>query len=376
MTSKRTIVYVIGAGASQALSTKVPGMRMGKHLEREVDSKAWTELKVFLRSGGRAQSYDHDDWASLLGEDARLGNIEEMLIAFENYSASVDQAESQRAEKCYEAIRHALGDVFSRLDSEVMPGLPPSPYAHLAGAIKEHGDACRHVFISFNYDIWLEKALREKRIWSPVRGYTNKFALAAYGPSGFSQTRDDEQSSVVVYKPHGSLSILTPVDQPYELQHPIVNLDDSSLEAGYTKGNVAYLPVGTKSLNIRIPGHPQRAYRPFIVPPAKNKVIGGAFLLDVYEGLEAALAEASAIVVVGWSMPDTDSAIRQRMFDAVARTSWKPGAVDKLIVCDVNKTNLFYQRFQASIPARSVILHKEGFGNEFIDQVVRPIWNS
>jgi len=376
MPDNRNIVYILGAGASQALSPSVPGMRMGKHLEREIENKDWIELKVFLRSGGRAKTYDHDDYASLLGEDARLGNIEEMLIAFESYSASTDQAESLRAERCYEINRQALGDIFSRLDSEVIPGIAQNPYEYLAASLKEHQNQYQHTFISFNYDIWLEKSLRRHGLWSPVRGYTRKIALSAHGPHGFIQTRDDEPSPIVVYKPHGSLSILTPIDQPYELQYPLVNLDDDRMVNGFTSGNVAYFPVGTKGMQIRVPNHPQRAYRPFIVPPAKNKVIGGTFLLDVYAGMEAALSEAAVIVVIGWSMPDTDSAMRQRIFDAIAKSAWKPGSAEKLIVCDVNKTNLFYQRFQAAIPARAVTLHKEGFGADFIDKVLRPIWQS
>lgn len=151
-------------------------------------------------------------------------------------------------------------------------------------------------------------------MWNPTNGYvinnTNPFNLRYMGPGNCpKKLPTQEYPLTTVYKPHGSLSFLVSQDNIYEI--PIIFLDDNDLIDGkWCKGNATYLKNGSVKLSDKV-------YVPFIVPPIQDKGIIGEFLFKVYKDMDQAITVADVIVVIGWSLPLTDSFLRQFIFSAI-----------------------------------------------------------
>ncbi|MFH2054970.1 MAG: hypothetical protein ABIJ61_03340, partial [bacterium] len=215
---------------------KIPGMQLFGHIAQFFPIET-DELKTLLTHTGL--------YGSIVGTLTRRGskhltqlerlNIENVLQDLENQTALGSKDQAEAADKAYNLIKSLLSRLFAKLDAQRLTESPTNTYRHLANAIAADRHGHRHTFISFNYDIWLEQALQESDIWNPVNGYLDNKAdpieIWQVGPSKKPDRLPNmESSQTIVYKPHGSLSWLTPSQDP--LASPVLLLNEDGLTEG------------------------------------------------------------------------------------------------------------------------------------------------
>lgn len=228
-----------------------------------------------------------------------------------------------------------------------------------------------HTAISFNYDICLEYSLSKMRLpWKSDTGYTNphKFVLKKRRSNVIEDGERGATSTIQVLKPHGSANWFVPMNRRYSA--PIVQVD--------VDGRPTYLTVGEKESyafdNNASEAKPER-YVPFIIPPLEFKGVAGDFMRSVYKDMQERLHAAHAIVIVGWSMPTTDQMMRQRISDAIDVLA-DASHLEQLLICDLNPTNRFYERYASIIPAKTFREPwKEGFTVESVKKAFVSLSN-
>ncbi len=370
-------VYIIGAGASCAIDPRIPGMNLFPQLKKTLGPCRWARLINNLRDVGAIDAdaavveyaYAEQDG---LPPRSQLNNIEPIMQKLENACATADRDLALKAEGTFSELKRGLVELFLRLDHDVVSTNADNPYDYFTeklAEIERAGHRHKHTFISFNYDIWLEQSLHKHKMLD-LRGFVGHRQpmydfLFALGPSRqVEQIKTPVNTSIAVLKPHGSVSFLTPIDSPFS--NLVFLLDSESRPA---------FPDGASPIDIDIPGQGSESYEPLILPPTDQKAIGGGFLLAVNKALDEAFQEATVVIVIGWSMPETDSATRQRIFSAAYHHPHAPQkSILKLIVCDINPTKVFYNRFLATIPAEQHQFCTEGFRRGFVDDVMLPLW--
>lgn len=371
---EKKVLYFIGAGASVAIDpSEIPGMNMFGKM-RDLFGSEWDQLRQLLSEaeindlpGGDSIvfQYRYGPESTLLH---RLNGIEPLLAALTEISSREGSPHATHAQLAYDLIIKFINRLFVHLN-KIVDKASANPYLFLANRIKEKGlNECRHIFISFNYEVWLERSLQEVSMWNPSNGYlinaTNPIDIRYTGPSQtLRKLPTHEYPPTRIYKPHGSLSFLVPSNDIY--QTPILVLDnDDLIDNKWTKGKVSCISDSPLRLS-------ETDYVPFIVPPIQDKGIVGEFLFKVYKDMSREITEADVIVIIGWSLPQTDSFLKQFIFSSI----FKDNAKKLLIVCDKDRNDMFYNRFRSTIPSRSFKSYNSGFGPRFIDDILVPIWS-
>lgn len=375
------ITYLIGAGASCAIAPKrIPGMLMLARM-RELFPEDIERFKKFL--------FDSGIYKDFVGHLMRPGktipdnidtlNIERVLQELEDVATWGTRDQATAADQAHNLIQSLLTRLFSRLDQDEVAKAVKNPYDLLAAAIAADRHGHTHHFISFNYDVWLEQALQRHGLWNPVNGYlknnVNPLDIRYVAASRtLEHLPSSEHSPTLVLKPHGSLSWLTPQEDPYGI--PVILLDKDGLTEGgrHTIGTPAYLPPEHDSIEI-----PHRAgkskFSPLIIPPIINKAVGGEFLYKVHKAVQKEFEGSDAVVIIGWSMPTTDASIRQRIADGLAPRS-DSNNLKWLIACNFMKTDLFYNRYRATIPAQRSLMYDDGFEETFLKAALGRVWEN
>lgn len=315
---------------------------------------------------------------SMIPSQIETQNVELILQELENVATDGGAAQAAAANEAHNLVKSLLTRLFARLEADGVSRGGVNPYDLLAAAIKADRHGHTHNFVSFNYDVWLERALHRQGIWNPVNGYlinrTNPIRIQyTGGDNALQMLPTHEPSPTLVYKPHGSLSWLTSHDEPYGI--PVYLLDQTGLTEGgkQTKGMPTYLPVDQDSTKLAIRDRGEVSFSPLIIPPVLNKAVGGDFLYKVHKSVQRLFEGAHAVVVIGWSMPVSDASIRQRIADGLAPRS-DTNIIKWLIMCNLGKQELFYNRYRATIPAQRSAVCNDGFAADFIEDFLKPLW--
>lgn len=371
------IVYIIGAGASRAIHTSVPMMDMIpaflQHFRPLVDPvrQALAEANISAEVRDEDKASEGRAWLDLKFKENSQpigGGLEGLLQTLEDQAANTNNKVALAAEKAHDLINGLINRLFLKLDSEVIPTVSENPYDSLAKGLAANNRGHIHTFVSFNYDFWLERSLQKlDGYWDPATGYLDNavsMRLQCIGPSRKQYwLKRERRSTLLVCKPHGSLSWLKMEDKPNA--PPIIILDrDKKLNQEPT-GNVSMLSEDQGQ--VELDGF---IYRPFIIPPVRHKGVAGEFMYQVYFAMDTAIRNADAIVIIGWSMPITDIYIRQRIFDSLSGKN-----LPILIVCDRNPTRLFYNRYKTVIAAKENRDYQDGFTSSFVEKMLVPLWN-
>lgn len=371
------VVYFVGAGASTAIASgKIPAMNLFPEMSRRFEGD-WDKFRRILKEAefedgpGRSPEGAQITFLSWPGPK-ELTNIEELLQAIEEKAASSKKSVAQAAEEAYELLKEFINRLFVKLDAEIVSKTVSTPYDLLAKAIHGHHRAgLQHSFVSFNYDIWLEQALQRHKVWDPNGGYfvntANPLRLLFSGPNRrLQEFEGTSMAQVKVYKPHGALSLMVPVNDPFE--DPVLLFD------GDIPHNAAlsHLPAGKSSDIFRTADGRKIELAPLIMPPTHNKGISGKFLHRTYKGISRALEGCDAVVIIGWSMPITDFSMRMRIMQGFDRRS-EVNLPEILLTCDVNETTLFYNRFRSLIPSERTKKFSSGFSGDFIEEL-KHVW--
>jgi hypothetical protein len=227
----------------------------------------------------------------------------------------------------------------------------------LARQFEESGGA--HTFVSFNYDLVLERGIQltteGKEDFTQIYGFPiiSQFvenpppSTAGGGLSGPSATGSSARAASVglaVLKPHGSLNWLAPIER----HRP--ELRDRDLREGravvvplHKDGALRY-PAEDLS-NFHLPNDNQASVEPVILTPrrAKKPDRPFPFLHVIREREEAAILEADEAYVLGWSIPRTDVDQECLIRSAVAK---RARSFQRVTVVNVSAGVDYYRRVQ------------------------------
>jgi hypothetical protein len=172
-----------------------------------------------------------------------------------------------------------------------------------------------HRFVSFNYDLILDRAVEETAgaDWEPATGYGFKIPYWTLGerPDNrvqYLSTSSPRSERVLMLKPNGSLNWLAPLSLPYSSGpsgHTVV--DQGWVVVPLTlDGKLSYFH-STETFNwISLPNQQSRDMEPCILPPTFAKASTLSFLRQTRDHERRAIAEADEVYVIGWSMPESD----------------------------------------------------------------------
>jgi hypothetical protein len=209
-------------------------------------------------------------------------NIETLLGALE-IGIMIDKFGTRKGEEI-EVLRDSLIKVivttieysikFGKESQTDCPG-PPEKYQKFFMKIEEFLPYCNYSFITFNYDLLLEVGLNIL----PVK---YDYCLDRINPGDIS-----------LLKLHGSLNWY-----PYGNYIFTKNLLKDEENAINNLTNDDFLQVGSRLL---------AEYKiPFIIPPTLNKYQYHVQLKKVWERAASILSEAELVIIIGYSMPETD----------------------------------------------------------------------
>lgn len=305
----------------------------------------------------------------------KRASIEWLLTRAEEFALATDD------DRPFHATKDFILWVLAKLEQEMtkLPG--PTVHDQLCDAIISQNYPQITRFVSFNYDVLLERALMRKNpadprrpsgsvVWNPHENYGVGFErffsyqdLAAdklLEPKPFPSI---SRGKVNVLKPHGSLYWLRERHGD-GWSGPLADIADPSLPALPPPGD-SFLKLVEKHL-----GNPSDGIEPIIIPPSPTKAAEGAVFWQTWQEINRELQECESVVIIGWNMPATDTDIKARIAEALAL---RRHPIERLLVCDMRKSDIFYQRFVAAFrPKVRLAPWKEGFSERFIKERLVP----
>ncbi len=311
--------YLLGAGFSKAVAN-LPLMkelteRWWKQIENEVrlDHKnrvKWgTDLRIALqllkiewfdRWIGRGLSSNRKITVPNFNE-----NIEMILtwIDFithpmhEDWTIMMEGETGERAQMLYRTLRDGdfvnWRDLRSHIETYlhlVLSAGNPSPLlGEFLNVVKE-GDS----IVTFNYDMLVETALYERGAWVPKDGYGFEASLMR---GSVVPVYLKSKSKIPIFKLHGSLNWeIKDMFSPDEIGVRLVD-----------NGNSEYFPGYAKKERSELWDY-QGVITGYGILPTFLKAFSNPQLLQIWATARRALEESDEIVVVGYSLPSSDTA--------------------------------------------------------------------
>lgn len=293
------IVFIIGAGASY--DAKIPLMAnfleiaydIGRHHGLSDDQKA-----SFKRVHAVTQALNKQRGYADLDSD----NLESVFTAVEmgQLLGRLSDLPEEDVASASEDLRSVIATTIEQRTNYYGVGgvlAPPWPYGPFARLIAHLQKRHRVSILSFNYDLALDIALR----WADVPYHY-----------GFGTPNDD---AIQYLKLHGSLNwLLCPACD--ELNSWDVQLmmgsrfGNKSLNAENIQVEHHLLPhIQAPALACECGSHVK--LDPFLVPPTWNKAQYQQSVVSLWRDASQKLAQAEHIVVIGYSLPDTDTFFQQ-----------------------------------------------------------------
>jgi hypothetical protein len=381
------ITYFIGAGLSKSLEIKgspIPAMwdftaTMADYLNDDIVLTSMAELE-------NAGLYQHrsDEAASiaarLVGES--VDRSPAMRTAFREalkkrpaesiediIERSLHTSNNQSAESAHQRFKYAINRLFCLVGWNVNLD---SLEHFLQKQISQ--DATHHTFVSFNYDLILDFAVQKTvSTWMPDTGYGFNIPYCVTDdpyPTGDGPGRSvravpfgshARDSTVTILKPHGSLNWLVPYQVPYVQPRHGIQLLDSTPTIPLTKeGCLRYWCSSEIFQRIQLPNQLPSEVGICILPPSSAKLSELSFVKASREGELDALASADEVVVVGWSVPDTDIDQAELIKQAINKRS-KP--IQSLTVVNRMASQKYFERLAHlfCVDSRKIHIHNTGF---------------
>ncbi|MBI3492990.1 MAG: hypothetical protein HY047_14605 [Acidobacteria bacterium] len=232
----------------------------------------------------------------------------------------------------------------------------------------------RHTFVSFNYDLLLDRALSTQTTWAAPTGYgldirfvasaeageilANQMSGSggAFGPVDATPVlRPSTSANWMLLKPHGSLNWLL-TDRKEVRPHS----DEVALVMEH--GAISYFrPFKCDALMFPGAPAPIAADLP-LLPPVDNKHELFRWVHRVVEDHEEqALAAADEAYVIGWSVPETDQRQQELIRDAVARCQ----PLRRLTVISLGARPDYFEKVADlfKVPTHKTVRHNRGFAS-------------
>lgn len=318
------------------------------------------------------QGYLESYISAFKSDEGRMGaNLEKVLTL-------LDTMQGFDAEDAWGRLLMSIGTFFRELDQIVGKG--EWPHHDLARLLKNRQDIAA-TFVSFNYDLWLETSLQRHGVWHPATGYGHRFSrimphpsateTGAWGHYEVKAFADSPASKTLVLKPNGSLSWFSSGD----VQEVVLTVKDEGDEIAYNHDY--YLDRVNLGRNLG------KTLIPMIVPPIYSATRREPVLWTIDQQIQTCLREADVLVIVGWSLPETDQKFANDFRRAVqARVSQLP----RLVLCDPalkqdDSRSVFIRKFEGLFrPAKRTItrsmVEEDGFTKGFVDFLDRVLKES
>ena len=412
-------VFIVGAGASASLSPRVPVMNNFFRLAAERITVEKKEYWFPFTFTDRARLFSKNVELERLADEILLLNseIEDMenknnhvprqlkdhLDEFIQEYRSGFLADQHRAASNLESLfdkflehatvteddesllrfRYLISALFYDLSRELVFEFKESAYMYLAEFLKEKKKK-ENIFISFNYETWLEQALTHHQLFDPLTGYS-KYAPFSYCLDVDSLPGDDLAielrpikpigESMYVLKPNGSLSWWLADwsyagDNEAPRRQLFVSLSSDGKVAQYRAPHI---------MNIAEPGSRSLLAfaQPHIYPPTVLKARNVELDWNIDRQILETLSEASTFIIVGWSMPDGDvhffNLLREALIERMKAGCQPP----RLIICDLvtegsdARFRYLKYRLASSFRAIHVVDWPKGFSKQFVDFLSR-----
>jgi hypothetical protein len=404
------IVYIFGAGASASIDNRVPVMtnffEKSISMLTESDKLFWItfaiaeEARAFppnpdienygvrigvlgrlLEEIRRSKSFDSSkkiiedkltraisDYKNIFRTDVKRisANLEAVFSKVEMY-----RDKSRASSSAYDRLQFLMGGLFNRLDKELSESFLNAAHHDLSNFVGRSNEF-NHTFISFNYDLWLEKALFKKGVWRPRDGH-GSYVFKYYSPpedevipengtvilGGLHEIKefghDDIKSGVKVLKPHGSLSWRVATKGS---EHVVVIVEDDE-NSCVAYNNTWNLPPS------RFQDGAELSLIPLIVAPTSSKIRSHQLLWKTDLDIVDALVKTDAVVIIGWSMPESDQYSKDMILRAL---NSREEQFKKVIVCNMGETSWPLSiRFEAIFRPKEVEVWDQGFNKKFVD---------
>jgi len=377
---------IIGAGASTAINpNRIPLMNNFFEVVADFakrDKQVAKTLKTLQKYGLVSQ------------EKIPKGNLEDVLTQ----TLSLSRKQRDPWERPYDGLLLTLHRIFQTLNIEE----DVSVYRDCLSPLRKLNPE-NIVFISFNYDVFLERALETLFSWSADFGYSADVLVGYINTEQAEQAQRPNQICDEVYA--WSWDISPNISFPAELtspiqqgQGPIVLKPHGSLNwfihskgkgpfwmSNETLGLLLMRPINGK---VRIPSlwiYPSTntvrgeiadpdftvgAVLPAIIPPGEkfSKIIPPFQRIE--KSVVDMLSQINILVVIGWSMRQSDKKYRE-LFSSIS--SMRESKLDATAVCNFHQKEEFYLRFKNLLPTERFLRCDEGFMTQRVRKLLEKI---
>ena len=332
--------YMFGAGASYACSSKTP-----------VITKFFSLAKTV---GGLCEKIRADITAKLvqdigLDESRLLNGSDDLEKVFSLVSMNGEMRRILGEEVVEGAAEFEAAFLQQRLESFVYELLMTVTEKELKGTGDLYDQLLKSTdkddsFMTFNYDLQLDRAFERVFKWTPETGYGFPFTKLLKADASWHNA-SSKKGDQILLKLHGSLNWL--YSSGY-IHRPLNTLDFDKKYAGrhYLAEPLYRFPAETAfGMNLSVPDNGiEIIIQLNIVPPTLRKQLvkesENESLRDIWKLGHETLTKAERIVAIGYSLPATD-------FHAewLLRTSILKSQHQKIDLVVVNPDNTVVQRF-------------------------------
>jgi hypothetical protein len=328
-----TILYFVGAGLTKSLALPahpIPAMfdfisTVSEYLSDDVVLTTLAELenaepypyawespvcRTLARSLVDPNEQRAPDLRSQFGQalrDRPSESIEDLLDQTDGDSSNVS---SQTADLRFQ---YAVGRVFALIKWNV-------DWDPLDSFLRRQlqSRASAHAFVSFNYDLVLDRAIERceggRLDLSSIYGFHPVGAIVSDPSQKGSLTpqisafpgQTPANNSVSLLKPHGSLNwwvrVFQPDTSPDQVWH-----DTTVVVPVTAAGGLRYVMSTDTHPRVHFSGEMPFRVDPVILTPRSAKTPKREFLVKVREQEEQAISSADEVYVLGWSIPRTDT---------------------------------------------------------------------
>lgn len=375
------IVYFIGAGLTKSLESPgwpVPMMwdfvsTAAHYLDDDVVLTTMVDLER-----GDLYEWKHAEAAKLAGQafppdrssfrealrNRPAESIEDLL------ERSLKPSGNFAAEGAHDRFRYAINRLFCLVGWNLT--WPP-----LEGFLQRQIGLpdTEHTFVSLNYDLVLDRAVqRLSPDWTPGTGYGVEIPFYVTddlppierqnGPLDYVRAAPFGKvpaSSIRLLKPHGSLNWLLRYKIPYENARGGLRFLDGPLAVPISPvGEVRYWPSTHNFQPIAFPGDLPREIGICILAPSSAKRSDLSFFRQCREMESKAITDADEVVVIGWSVPETDLDQAGLIKAAIAS---RKGSLKRMTVVNRSAPVSYFHRLAKlfGVDAPSMRIHNSGF---------------
>ena len=219
-----------------------------------------------------------------------------------------------------------------------------------------------HTFISFNYDLALDRCLQigSSGQWDfgdgygfPIRHFLTT-DQAEKRPSRIQTINASRQvdRKIQLLKPHGSLNWFLPFDGSYQFHsEPVVVILDPEMRISYCSSynidKVGFPNGSTKNIGL------------FLYPPLERKR-GYEFIRRIWDEETEAVRAANEIYIIGWSLPMTDAGQTTLITEAL---KGRRQLLEQITVVNYGAPSGYFDRIASlvQVDQARIIRHNHGF---------------